>query len=98
MLTTQYNGTNFAGLGALVSSAATAELQRYLASIGKLAQSNVTGVMNDATMAVIYNMFVQSAATVAKIPLLPQSVRDGISKVTSALKAADDKIRSVSFG
>jgi len=100
MLTTQYNGTNgFGGqLGALVSSAATADLQRYLASIGKLGASNVTGVMNDATMAVIYNMLVQSAATVGKIPLLPQNIRDGITKVTSALKSADDKIRSVSFG
>jgi len=100
MLTTQYNGTNgFGGqLGALVSSAATADLQKYLASIGKLGQSNVTGVMNDATMAVIYNMLVQSAATVGKIPLLPQNIRDGITKVTSALKSADDKIRSVSFG
>ena len=100
MLTTQYNGTNgFGGqLGALVSSAATADLQRYLASIGKLAQASVTGVMNDATMAVIYNMLVSSAATVGKIPLLPQNIRDGITKVTSALKSADDKIRSVSFG
>lgn len=98
MLTTQINGTNFGGLGALVSSAATAELQRYLASIGKLSQSNVTGVMNDATMAVIYNMLVESAATVGKIPLLPANIRSGITTVTNALKAADDKIRSISFG
>lgn len=98
MLTTQINGTNFGGLGALVSSAATAELQRYLASIGKLSQSNVTGVMNDATMAVIFNLLVSSAATVAKIPLLPQDIRNGISTVTGALQSADNKIKSVTFG
>jgi len=98
MLTTQYNGTNFGGLGALVSSAATAELQKYLASIGKLGQANVTGVMNDATMAVIYNMLVQSAATVGKIPLLPSNIRSGITTVTNALQSADSKIKSVTFG
>jgi hypothetical protein len=48
-------------------------------------------------MAVIFNLLIESAATIAKIPLLPQDVRDGISKVTNALKAADSKIKSVTF-
>ncbi len=98
MLTTQINGTNFGGLGALVSSAATAELQRYLASIGKLSQSNVTGQMNPQTFAVVYDLLVQSAATVAKIPLLPANIRSGIGTVTGALKSADDKIKDLTYG
>jgi hypothetical protein len=98
MLQTQYYGNGFGGFGALTSSAATADLQRYLVSIGKLGSSNVTGVMNDATMGVIYNLLVASASTVSKIPLLPSDVRSGISSVVSALQSADSKIKSVSFG
>jgi len=99
MLTTQYNGTNgLGGLGALVSSASTAELQRYLASIGKLAQANVTGQMNPQTFAVVYDLLVQSAATVAKIPLLPANIRSGIGTVTGALQSADKKIKDLTYG
>jgi hypothetical protein len=98
MLTTQFNGTTYGGLGALMSSAGITDLQRYLVSIGKLSSSSVTGVMNDATMGVVFNLLIESAGTVGKIPLLPGSIRDGINAVVGALKSADSKIKSISFG
>ena len=102
MLQTIFSGAGasgqFGAFGTIQSTAGTAALQNYLKSIGKLSQSSVTGVMNDATMAVIFNLLIESAATVGKIPLLPADVRNGITTVTNALKSADSKIKSVSFG
>lgn len=87
-----------AGFGAIQSTPATAALQKYLVSVKKLPADKATGVMNDATMAVIFNLLIEGAATVSKIPLLPQDVRDGINTVVTALKDADKKIRDITFG
>jgi hypothetical protein len=102
MLATQFYGTDAsgfygAGFGAIASTAATTSLQNYLKSIGRYS-GTVTGVMNDATMAAIFDLFIATAATVGKIPLLPSDVRDGINKVVGALKDADNKIKSITFG
>jgi hypothetical protein len=102
MLHTQVYGANgFGGglgsLGALMSSSAITSLQNYLKTVGRYS-GTVTGAMNDATMAAVFDMLISSAATVAKIPLLPSDIRGGINTVVNALKTADSKIKSVSFG
>ena len=106
MLTTQFydaagapgfRNAGFGDLGAIQSTAGTAALQNYLKSIGKYA-GTVTGVMNDATMAVIFNALIESAATIVKIPLLPANIRGGITTVVNTLKSADSKIRNATWG
>jgi len=97
MLHTQFYSPTGAALGTLASSVAITDLQRYLASIGKINSSDITGVMNDHTMGAIVLTLIGSADTVSKIPLLPADVRGTIQSIVSDLKSADSTIRDKTF-
>lgn len=109
MLTTQLldagaNGflapVGFGGFGAAMSSPAIKSLQTYLVNLKKLPAAKADGVMNDATMAVIFDMFVATSDVASKLPLLDKvpDLKSGITKVIKALKDADTEIKNVTFG
>lgn len=97
MLHTQFYGPTGAALGTLASSVAITDLQRYLAGLGLISTTDVTGVMNDRTMGAVVMTLIGSADTVSKIPLLPADVRSTIQSIVSDLKSADATIRDKTF-
>jgi len=89
--------TPFGSLGALVSSPAIKTLQGFLLEKGQLKAERVTGEMNDATMAAIYQLLRDNIDVISKIKALPDTARKGVEAVQSILKAADGAIRTLTL-
>jgi hypothetical protein len=89
--------TQFGALGALTSSADIRALQDFLAKQNQLAAAQVTGQMNDATMATVYRLLVENLGVIAKLDVLPSEVRTPISTVRSVITLADKAIKGITF-
>jgi hypothetical protein len=84
--------------GALATYPEVRALQQFLAQQGKLAASQVTGQMDDATMSVLYSLLRENLAFVAKLDALPSEVRAPIRLVRTAIEGGDSLIKTATFG